>query len=115
MTEICFEPGIGEQDVAEALRALSGRLSAVTPAVALGGRHAARAGQAVFASVAIMRLFGVYFAIAGPIRCPRATLRGVCGSGLTRRGDGGIIGQSEPTEDRVYSTRRLAGAHSRQP
>jgi|BarGraIncu00222A_1022003.scaffolds.fasta_scaffold14456_2 PAS domain S-box-containing protein len=72
MTEICFEPGIGAQDVAEALRALSGRLSGDTPAMALGGRHAARAGQAVFASVAIMRLFGASTlarlseAIAGP-------------------------------------------------
>ena len=58
MTEICFEPGVGAQDVAEALRALSGRLSADTPAMALGGRHAARPGQAVFASAAMMRLFG---------------------------------------------------------
>ncbi len=72
MTEICFEPGIGAQDVAEALRALSGRLSADTPAMALGGRHAARAGHAVFASAANMRLFGACTlatlseAIAGP-------------------------------------------------
>ncbi len=58
MTEMCFEQGAVARDVAEALRALSGRLGADTPVLALGGRHAARAGQAVFASAAIMRLFG---------------------------------------------------------
>ncbi len=56
MTEICFAPGATAQDVAEALSALSARLAADTPAMAFGGRQGA--GQAVFASRAIMRLFG---------------------------------------------------------
>ena len=58
MTEMCFEPGAAAQDAVEALRALSGRLGPDTPVLALGGRHAAQAGQAVFASAALMRLFG---------------------------------------------------------
>ena len=58
MTEICFEPGPSEQDARDALRALSSRLAADTPILALGGRHAVNAGQAVFASVAILRVFG---------------------------------------------------------
>ncbi|MGO9673155.1 MAG: ATP-binding protein [Methylocella sp.] len=76
MTDICFGPGAAAQDVAEALRGLSGRLAADTPAMALGGRHAAGAGQAVFASAAIMGLFGagtlaaLSEAIAKP-RCAR--------------------------------------------
>jgi PAS domain S-box-containing protein len=57
MTEVVFEPGATEQDVADALRALSARLAADTPVLALGGRRSARAGQAVFASSAIMHLF----------------------------------------------------------
>jgi PAS domain S-box-containing protein len=57
MTEILYEPGAGAEDVAEVLRALSGRLAADTPVLALGGRRAVRAGQAVFASGAILRLF----------------------------------------------------------
>jgi PAS domain S-box-containing protein len=57
MTEMCFEPGAAAKDVGEALRALSGRLAADTPVLALGGRHARQAGQAVFASAAMMRLF----------------------------------------------------------
>ena len=58
MTEMCFEPGAAAQDAVEALRALSARLSPDAPVLALGGRHAAQAGQAVFASAAMMRLFG---------------------------------------------------------
>lgn len=58
MTGICFEHGTSAQDVTEALRGLSGRLSADTPVLALGGRHAVAAAQAVFASAAILRLFG---------------------------------------------------------
>ena len=58
MTEMCFEPGATAQDVAEALRGLSARLSADTPVMAFGGRHAAAQWQAVFASGSIMRLFG---------------------------------------------------------
>ncbi len=59
MTEICFAPGPTEEDVADALRGLSPRLAAHTPVLALGGRHAALGGEAVFASAPIMRLFGV--------------------------------------------------------
>jgi len=58
MTEMCFEPGAAAQDAVEALRALSARLAADAPVLALGGRHAAQPGQAAFASAALMRLFG---------------------------------------------------------
>ncbi len=58
MTEICFGPGLTEQDAADALRALSTRLAADTPILAIGGRHADSARRAVFASVAVLRLFG---------------------------------------------------------
>ncbi|VTZ48636.1 conserved hypothetical protein [Methylocella tundrae] len=58
MTGICFELGLTEDDVAQALRSLSPRLAANTPVLALGGQHAGAPRQAVFASAAIMRLFG---------------------------------------------------------
>ncbi|ACK52363.1 PAS/PAC sensor signal transduction histidine kinase [Methylocella silvestris BL2] len=59
MTEICFSPGLGAADVATALCSLSPRLAPDTPAMGIGGRGALDAGEAVFASAAIMRLFGV--------------------------------------------------------
>ncbi|PNG27553.1 ATP-binding protein [Methylocella silvestris] len=58
MTEICFSPGSGEADVAAALGSLSPRLAPDTPAMALGGCGALAPGDAIFASAAIMRLFG---------------------------------------------------------
>ncbi|MEJ0093523.1 MAG: ATP-binding protein [Methylocella sp.] len=58
MTDICIESGLTGQDVADALRSLSPRLAANTPVLALEGGRAAEAERAVFASGAVMRLFG---------------------------------------------------------
>ncbi|WP_395665725.1 ATP-binding protein [Methylocella sp.] len=57
MTGIRFSPDLGEADAAKALRELSPRLSADTPILALGGAGEG-APRALFASEAVLRLFG---------------------------------------------------------
>ncbi|WOJ88553.1 hypothetical protein RZS28_12060 [Methylocapsa polymorpha] len=58
MTEFCFAPDLTGQEIAEALRKLPPGLAVSAPVVALGGRNAAHPGRMVFASKALLRLFG---------------------------------------------------------